>query len=118
MEKNSNLKPCPFCAGDAELHTKRGFHQELIGAWVQCKECCVNTPTYQTEESAVEHWNSRKKKGVTQRELIDFCNSQGPHCDAKQCKYAGVCDRYIAKFRDSPYEENVVHPERYTEKVI
>ena len=117
MEINE-LKSCPFCAGDAELHIKRGFHQELIGAWVQCKECFVNTPAYQTEEAAIDHWNLRKRRTATQAELIDFCSSQGAYCDAKQCEYSRVCGRYVTKFRILPYVENVKHPERYTEDEI
>lgn len=74
------LKPCPFCGGDAQLRVQE-VDYGLCGAWVQCTNCnartnCMNThelvlhqcsvATPITAESrkrginkAVEAWNRR-----------------------------------------------------------
>ena len=62
--KETELKPCPFCGGDAvlePLNTRKGYE-----ATIQCNGHCIlymSTITYDTEEEAVEAvvnaWNRR-----------------------------------------------------------
>ena len=54
-----DLKPCPFCGGEAEIEKKTGFDRKIIGAWVTCSGCGANTLTYSTEKVAIEAWNKR-----------------------------------------------------------
>ena len=46
------LKPCPFCGGEAELMGVTIF-------WVQCRSCHVETLAVDHEEAAVKAWNRR-----------------------------------------------------------
>ena len=56
---SEELKPCPFCGGDAEI-TK--WHE---GYFVECKKqrCGGTIGAYKTEEEAIEAWNTRAKDG-------------------------------------------------------
>lgn len=58
----AELKPCPFCGGEAELSSPRFIPH----AWVACKKCGVSTPTHtaftprEAKEQAVNAWNRRE----------------------------------------------------------
>ena len=53
---NTELKNCPFCGGEAGL--KLGFCQ--LDNYVACLKCGSRTVFYNTEESAIKTWNTRK----------------------------------------------------------
>lgn len=59
------LKPCPFCGGEADEHRDPGPTGELY-VWVGCNNCdatsaCVDERSMQPEESdAVTLWNTRQ----------------------------------------------------------
>lgn len=50
---NEELKPCPFCGGDAKNY-KEGFY----AAYVTCLNCGVDMCAT-TEADAIERWNNR-----------------------------------------------------------
>ena len=53
----SELKPCPFCGGEAELH---GFHDLY---WVvECVRCYASANDCDTEQDAIEAWNTRVER--------------------------------------------------------
>ena len=69
------LKPCPFCGGEAKL--KHGYRRkgEKFGnkAYVQCKKCGCKTLLYSqsayerwqtVDEIAIHAWNQRCKESV------------------------------------------------------
>lgn len=63
------LKPCPFCGGEAFLHfdaETRAVHKNItgkeIGNWVTCKKCFAESGYCHTTEAAIEAWNRRVKK--------------------------------------------------------
>lgn len=66
---SDELKPCPFCGGEAELLPYCGDGNRCMGmtyAHVRCKKCHAMTETkqrvfdYDHEKSdAIEAWNSR-----------------------------------------------------------
>lgn len=62
----AELKPCPFCGGEAVIlsHTriKRPWIYEY---WrVGCKECGLRFPKYsETESQAIDVWNRRAGDG-------------------------------------------------------
>ena len=59
----SELKPCPFCGGKAEIE-----HNEILTlmfSYVVCRNCGAKTgeyrvnSTYSSDEKAIEAWNRR-----------------------------------------------------------
>ena len=54
------LKPCPFCGGEARIHSKvlaEGFDS---GYWAVCDECGKgDTLPHESEEKAAAAWNAR-----------------------------------------------------------
>ena len=69
MVSNEDLKPCPFCGGDAEI-CSHYFEEEDMTLWqVRCKErpYAVEHPCYTADsfisfdnkEKAIEAWNRR-----------------------------------------------------------
>ena len=65
------LKPCPFCGGEAEIkkdNTCMGHGDYGSCKWVKCKECGTSTKKYLcdgyygcecTDEELAEKWNRR-----------------------------------------------------------
>ena len=45
------LKPCPFCGGEAELSAPSGY--------VECVECGIQGPWGHNAEEAIAAWNTR-----------------------------------------------------------
>lgn len=48
---NEKLKPCPFCGGEAVVHTLG------TGYIVECLECAVSTACENTKAEAIAAWN-------------------------------------------------------------
>ena len=57
MLTDDELKPCPFCGGEAELWDNK-LENKLY--CVICRECECMTPVSLTEERVVELWNRRE----------------------------------------------------------
>ena len=54
----SELLPCPFCGGEAEVLTAESMNGGyLFGA--MCNDCLSRGDVYDTEAEAVEAWNTR-----------------------------------------------------------
>lgn len=57
---SDELKVCPFCGGDARIHSKvlaEGFDS---GYWAVCDECGKgDTLPHESEEEAAAAWNTR-----------------------------------------------------------
>ena len=57
---SDELKVCPFCGGDARIHSKvlaEGFDS---GYWAVCDECGKgDTLSHESEEDAAAAWNAR-----------------------------------------------------------
>ncbi len=54
---------------------------------------------------------------VTNKELIDYCNSNGGGCPYN-CKYESACSAYEKKYGDVPYLDDDLCHENYTDEVI
>lgn len=65
---NINIKPCPFCGGEAVLSNNK-----VVGGYdysfVQCKKCGIHTKDYRvstdycSSERAINDWNRRVENG-------------------------------------------------------
>lgn len=50
---SDELKPCPFCGGDARLDS--GFDSY----WIECKHCGATAEGDKTHDTAIASWNKR-----------------------------------------------------------
>ena len=64
---NEYLKPCPFCGGEAELISmrceyagERPENAQERDTYVWCPHCGFQTHTAQSDEEAVDTWNTRQ----------------------------------------------------------
>lgn len=58
MAELAELKPCPFCGGEATLYTHSGqFNDGMFS--VGCDDCHISTDTYLAPRRAIELWNRR-----------------------------------------------------------
>lgn len=58
LTMDNNLKPCPLCGGEAELHDSQR-NPRVPMWWVRCKLCGATSATHSTKEKAVAAWNWR-----------------------------------------------------------
>lgn len=61
----ADLKPCPFCGGEAEIWEDKVFRTFVP----QCKECTAQHGRYTSRERAVDAWNTRKPMEAVVAEL-------------------------------------------------
>ena len=54
---NTELKPCPFCGGKAEL--RRLSVQGRWSRYVRCPQCWASTDLRDDDEAAAACWNRR-----------------------------------------------------------
>ena len=61
---NEELKPCPFCGGEADF-AKVGYQDrdDIIEPYVFCKNCHTLSGWYKTKEEAKTAWNRRADDG-------------------------------------------------------
>lgn len=61
---NFELKPCPFCGGEADF-----FEDEFFCRYsVVCTECGAETDTYGDERDAMDAWNKRVEHRDTKQQ--------------------------------------------------
>jgi len=69
----TDLKPCPFCGGDAEPVSSQ-VAEDGTETWVYCKHCGARTEgieaAYSEHEAAAIEWNERPLFQV-ERERVD-----------------------------------------------
>lgn len=58
MEK-IELKKCPWCKADAELHTRRDEARRRNPSLVKCSGCGLQTTVYDRVKDAIATWNRR-----------------------------------------------------------
>lgn len=51
----ADLKPCPFCGGEAIMLKDH----KAVGIYIACKTCSCCTTTVRTKEDAIIVWNTR-----------------------------------------------------------
>ena len=60
----SELKPCPFCGGEAEILTAESMHGGYLSG-IMCNDCRSRGDVYDTEAEAIEAWNTRAVVDIT-----------------------------------------------------
>src|SRR5574344_2175268 len=60
----SELRECPFCGGEAEVHPSSDYSTHFTGAtfFVWCDKCETRGDYYDTEAKAIKAWNTRAER--------------------------------------------------------
>lgn len=77
----SELLPCPFCGGEAEIC------RHALVSWVRCKKCGVDTPAAlpQDEQLAIDFWNTRAERTCSVVCIIDGLIMDEPNSIELSC---------------------------------
>lgn len=59
----TELKPCPFCGGEAVLDRLIPITRPLQ-YFVYCKSCAVESAGYPNRQLAIKAWNTRQPQGI------------------------------------------------------
>lgn len=72
------LKPCPFCGGEAVVKINRGFNRTIFDVFVYCEKCGASTCTYVLKETAIKAWNQRADEdtGLTPHKVEQLKENQ------------------------------------------
>lgn len=65
----TELKPCPFCGGEAEYRAAK-YVRTVFKHSVVCLECFASVPPKASEQEAIEAWNTRAER-TCHVELVD-----------------------------------------------
>lgn len=59
--KESDLKPCPFCGGEAIVDDSAGVSRQCLGVKIFCgnEDCLVKPHIYDLYHTAIDAWNNR-----------------------------------------------------------
>ena len=65
----TDLKPCPFCGGEAECH--QWWSATISGDYATfCTKCGCGTDYYKTKAEAIAAWNARAERGTLTAEQV------------------------------------------------
>lgn len=69
----TELKPCPFCGGNANLIKNKDFDMRFYCVipyyFVMCSQCRAQSNKLETDKEAIEAWNKRARL-INDREVI------------------------------------------------
>ena len=80
------LKPCPFCGGEAELITLRDGLGQICECWVAhtcANGMSVETNSYDTEAEAISAWNTRAERTCRVIACYDTSDVDGSNSNAE-----------------------------------
>lgn len=63
----ADLKPCPFCGGEARMLKMNGFKRSFFNHIVKrptCTKCYATMFVWFDEDTAIEAWNRRADNGL------------------------------------------------------
>lgn len=61
---NEELKPCPFCGGEAEIVEDRLYGEDYYAG--RCRSCAATSIFEFTKEEAIAAWNRRETGRITE----------------------------------------------------
>lgn len=90
----SELKPCPFCGGEAEVLGETKWSR---GAFVGCLKCRATIDRQATEAEAIEAWNTRTHPESEVMLMGDrvFINGHGHYAKERTCRSTGGSDFFF-----------------------
>ena len=59
----AELKPCPFCGGEAKFVVVRAAPNERPEGFIRCENMCCEQCFVRSEDVAEEEWNRRISDG-------------------------------------------------------
>jgi len=82
----TELLPCPFCGGEAEILTAESMNGGYLFG-IMCNDCRSRGDVYDTEAEAIEAWNTRAER--TCKGIDTFEELSGTDCPAWKCSECG-----------------------------
>lgn len=75
----SELKPCPFCGGEAKIKARYYRAIDIYDYSGVCQECNASMDVKDTEAEAIEAWNTRHERTcrVVKRQGDYVCSACG-----------------------------------------
>ena len=93
----TNLKPCPFCGGEARIKARYYRAIDYYSYSGVCAECNASMDPKDTEAEAIEAWNTRWERtcnrvmhGLERDRLVSTVSYTCSECDA----HIGRCYSY------------------------
>lgn len=95
----SELKPCPFCGGEASKVWIPYIGGGGYGNVIECDDCWAKTGYYATEAEAIAAWNARAERTCknTQSDLDFMCSECGKCVDRGRVIKIKYCPNCGAK---------------------
>lgn len=59
LEEVEDLKPCPFCRGEAKINLIVNTFYQYARYFSSCTRCSAESKVFETEQEAIEAWNTR-----------------------------------------------------------
>lgn len=86
----SELKPCPFCGGEAAYSSERGqviCKEPTCRGWLQ-----PNCWGYLSKQNAISHWNRRAERTCRNTSIEFECSECGASCAGHDGYYNPTID--------------------------
>lgn len=105
---SNELKPCPFCGGKAFINTVEPHAHEVAtfmpdypgGTFIECTSCTCAL-SGETEDKAIEAWNTRKPIDKVVEQLEEQKN---PHANNI---FLGFCQRCMWKIYNGAIDKAI-----------
>lgn len=100
----TELKPCPFCGGEAEFYPAACIEQGWYIATVQCVSCAaqvcskpgLDRAEQEANESSIEAWNTRAERTCKNRGGYKGCSECGWYLNDND-RYCGGCGAKVVE---------------------
>jgi len=102
----NELKPCPFCGGEAETLTAESMHGGYLFG-IMCNDCRSRGDVYGTESEAIAAWNSRAERTCEFNIKDNMNETEGMgdvwiECSACNCVFDFYADEWLMKMSYCP----------------